>query len=829
MAAATPTPGLRPRRWVRMVLLSLLGLVSFVGLLLLMLPYLVSLEPVKAPIVARIEAALQRQVDVGTVRLQILSGLGLGLEDLTIYNVPGWQQPYFIKADTLSVKVAWWPLLLRRQIEITKVLLRDGEIVIERDAQGGLNFSALAAPKPETLRILPTSAAQPPDGGGAASGSHLLSRFLVSEAALQNMKIIFVDRKVVPGQAITTTASNVQLTMSDIALGTPLPIEMAATLLTDRSQNIRMRGTIGPLPSSLAFDSVPINLGLQAIDVLLDTLGPYLGAAFPLTQGRLGADLNLQGSLDRNVRLNGTLSLADAIVRESVVQKTATPLPTLKSAYDISVDLAKERAELTDIQVNLSSLQATLKGAVDQLMTTPYLDLQISTNTFAPGDLLAQLPFLGALLPAPTDLRGTIQLQATLKGAPHNLRSDAQMDLKEITLRSGSLNGGTPDAGGLLLETDQAQAALTMYMVPPQPPSIQMDVRVQRAGLDYQAASPTGKKAPPEPTSPGPAPEAPQAKPMLPPVTLHGKVHIAEGRIQHARAQEITAEFSLVDGQLASSQQMQVYAGSYQGTTKVDLTQPEPAYTLDAKVVGLDVGRVLDELTPAEKTLRGILSTDLHLVGRGWTWDVINQTLSGQGHAKIDEAHLATLNLIPELIQALQDLVGRTGLTIDTRLDHDAFKTIEADWDLRQGRILTERLRLRGEGMEAWLDGSVGLNRSLDYAGKVFLPPKFMALHGRPAFLPQDDQGRFILPFMVKGTLQAPRVSLNEKALIGGVGEELMEKVRKRLGGRLEGLFGTPPADEQGNQESDQPSQESEDRPKQPQGARRLLEELLRR
>ena len=828
MAAATPTPGSRPRRWVRTLLLVLLGLVSFVGLLLVILPYLVSLERVKAPVVARLEAMLQRQVDVGAVRLQILSGLGVGLEDLIIYNVPGWQQPYFIKADTLSVKVAWWPLL-RRQVEVTRVLLRNGEIVIERDAQGRMNFSALAAPKPDTPSILPASAARPADASGTASGRHLLSRFLVSEAALRNMKVTFVDRQIVPGQAITTTASDVQLTMSDIALGVPLPIEVAATLLTDRSRNIRLRGTVGPLPNSLAFDSVPVNVRVQATDVLLNALDPHLGAALPLVQGRLGTDLNLQGSLDRGLRLNGALSLADAIARDGVVQKAATPLPTLKSTYDIGVDLAKERAELTDVQVNLSSLQATIRGAVDQLRRTPYLDLQLSTNTFAPGDLLAQIPFLGGLLPAPTDLRGTAQLQGALKGTTRNLRSEAQMDFKEVTLRSGSLNGGAAEAGGVLLETDHAHTALTMYMVPPHPSSIQMDVRVQQAGVDYQASSPTGEKAPPEPTSPGPAPEAPRAQPVLPPVTLHGKVHIAEGRIQRARAQEIAAEFSLVDGKLASSQQMQAYAGSYQGTTKVDLTRPEAAYALDAKVVDLDVGRVLDELTPAKKTLRGLLSTDLHLVGRGWTWDVINQTLSGQGHATIAEAHLATLDLIPALVQVLQNLAGRAGLTIDTRLDHDAFKTIEADWDLRQGRILTERLRLRGEGVEAWLDGSVGLDQSLDYAGNLFLPPKFMALRGRPALIPQDDQGRFILPFMVKGTLQAPQVSLNEQALLGGVREEVIEKVRKGLGGKLEGLFRTPPADEQGKQKSDQPSQEPGDRPKQPQGARRLLEELLKR
>lgn len=146
MAATTPDLGMTPRRPVRKLLLGLLGLVGCVLLILVMLPYIVSLDSIKGQIVAQIEAALQRKVDVGAVRLQLLSGLGAGLEDLIIYNPPGWQRPYFMKAGRLTVKIAWRPLL-QRQVEITKMLLSDGEIIIERDAQGRLNVADLAAPK----------------------------------------------------------------------------------------------------------------------------------------------------------------------------------------------------------------------------------------------------------------------------------------------------------------------------------------------------------------------------------------------------------------------------------------------------------------------------------------------------------------------------------------------------------------------------------------------------------------------------------------------------------------------------------------------------------
>ena len=131
----------------RKLLLVLLGLLGCVLLIVALLPYIVSLDRVKDQIVSRIEVALQRKVDVGAVRLQILSGLGAGLEDVTVYNPPGWEQPYVLKAATLSIKVAWWPFLHRR-IEITKMILRDGAIVIERDAQGRLNLADATGARP---------------------------------------------------------------------------------------------------------------------------------------------------------------------------------------------------------------------------------------------------------------------------------------------------------------------------------------------------------------------------------------------------------------------------------------------------------------------------------------------------------------------------------------------------------------------------------------------------------------------------------------------------------------------------------------------------------
>ena len=440
----------------RKLLLVLLGLVGCALLVVALLPYVVSLDSVKDQIVGHIEAALHRKVDVGAVRLQLLSGLGAGLEDVTIYNPPGWQQPYVMKAATLSIKVAWRPFLQRR-IEITKMILRDGEIVIERDAQGRLNVADAAGATPASTKTLSTDVHRSPSSDGAQPGTTPLAGLRVAEVTLQNMPITFIDRMVVPGQAIVTAVSDFQLHLRDVALGTPIPIDMTATMLTEGSRNVRLRGSVGPIPESLAVDSVPIDVHLQTTDMRLDKLAPYLGRTFPLVQGRLGGEIKLQGSMASNLRIGGNLSLADAVLREGIMSEAATALPTLTSTQDITVDLPAGRAELTDVEINVAGIQVTIKGVVHTFTTTPQLDLQVATNTFTPEALLTQLPMLASMLPTPTDVRGNVQLQATVKGAPHDLRAEAQIDLQEIVLKSGSFSGGPPAGGGMLFETDKTR------------------------------------------------------------------------------------------------------------------------------------------------------------------------------------------------------------------------------------------------------------------------------------------------------------------------------------------------------------------------------------
>jgi AsmA-like C-terminal region/Domain of Unknown Function (DUF748)/AsmA family len=820
-----------PQRLGRTLLLVLLGLVGGALLVVALLPYVVSLDSVKDRIIGQIEAVLQRRVDVGAMRLQLWSGLGAGLEDVTIYNPPGWQHPYAMKAATLSIKVAWWPFLQRR-VEITKLILRDGEIVIERDPQGRLNVADAAVSRPTSANPLPVAVPRAPSDHGARPGTTPLTGLRLSDVTLRNMPITFVDRLVVPGQTISTTVGDLQLQLRDVALGTPIPIDMTATVLTEGSRNIRLRGSVGPIPESLAVDGLPIDIHLHTTDVRLNQLAPYLGSTFPLAQGRLGGEVKLAGSITSGLHLSGHLSLADAVLREGIMGDAAAALPTLTSTQDITIDLPAGRADLTAVEIDVAGIEAIIKGVVHTFTTTPHLDLHIATNTFTPEALLAQLPMLASRLPTPTDARGRVQLQATVTGTAHDLRSEAQIDLQETVLKSGSFAGGAAGGGGVLLETDKTEARLVSHVVKADPPRLHLDVRAQRLVFDQhgpQTPAPTLTPAPAPETQPRPAARTAPSPSMLPPLSLAGQVSIAAGRVKNLNFQQLTADLDLVKGLLKSTQQMTLYGGSYRGTTRADLTQLEPSFTLDARVAGLDVGQALSDLSPAKNGLMGILHTDMRLAGRGLAWDAIKETLSGDGHVKIAEAQLTRFDLFPKLLHLFKNMGGLVGFTLPSDWEHGSWRTIEGDWRLHQGKILTDALRLRREGMEARLSGHVGLDQTLEYTGTLFLPAKVDARRSAPLILRQDDAGRIMLPFRVQGMLGAPRISVDPKALVGSTREDLIDTVRKRLGDRIEEYFGQQPAPESPSQEPEKPAPETGDQPSRPRGPGKILQELLRR
>jgi uncharacterized protein involved in outer membrane biogenesis len=301
--------------------------------ILLALPYIVSLERFRVRVVGAAEAALHRKVEIQALKLEIWSGLGAGLEGVTIHNPPGWESPAAVKAGTISLKVAFWPLLSKR-IEITKAVLRNAEVVVERNAKGNLNFgAALSSPKPEAGGALAPRAAAPPAPAAAAA-------FLVSRVEIRGLRFVFIDRKVSPGAAVTIPIDDIQGEILSAGPAAATRIELSARLLTEgSSRNLRVSGSAGPPVPGRGFAEMPLQLEFEGTGVLLGRLHPYFGSANEMDLGRLAAKGSLTGSLGGPHAVLADITLAsDTFAAKG---KASVKMDFGKSDFDVTADLEK--------------------------------------------------------------------------------------------------------------------------------------------------------------------------------------------------------------------------------------------------------------------------------------------------------------------------------------------------------------------------------------------------------------------------------------------------------------------------------------------------------
>ena len=891
-APASNTP--RPRRrWGRTLLLLVLGFIGLIVVVLAILPYVLSLDSIKTQIITQAETALNRNVELGQVRLQIFTGLGAGLEQLTVSNPPGWQQPDFVKVDTLSIKVAFWPLL-QRQVEVSKIILSDGLINLERDDKGQMNYDDLVAssapgdtgkPKPPTEEKSP--------------GGNPLANLRVGKVSLHNVDIAFIDRAVIPGQTHTTTAKDVQVDLENIGLATPIDFDISVTLLTDGDRNVRVQGQLGPLPETLAVDDVPLRVTTQVQQLQLALLAPYLGPRPPLTEGQLSADITAQGKLGTALDIDGFVALDKAVLPNSsgagkpislpkvaltqdatvnlvnavlqltearldvaslqttlkgtVKQFNTTPqldlelgtnqfsvakllsdlpmlasavpdstdvnatvqlqaslkgnteqivstsqinvqqldlkmadsppvsLPQVRFSHEATIDMAQAVVQLTQANLDLSALNATLKGTVKQFTSTPTLDLTLSTTKFALGELVEQLPMLAEALPKPSNTQGNLGIVASVKGTLENLTANAQVKTDAVSLQSGTFNGAK-QGDGMLLDLADMQTDVQATLASPQPPHVNLVFKAKRLVFDQQSAAASTEGAAAKPTTP---PPPPASEPIAPPVTLRGKVNIAEGRLKTVSFQNLSTNLSLIEGRLKTDHSLSTFGGDIQGKMQANLAQVKPDYNLSLKLADINAGNMVNEFTSVPNILFGRLNTDLQFTGKGFDWDAISTTLTGKGKLQLSDLKITSLDLMPKLAKSLGAVSAVAGFNIPDDLADRSFDAMKATLRMEQGKIYSDDLQLWGPDIQLLGKGFLGLDQSLQFDGAALLLGKLAQSFGKKASFLLDQQGRIQLPVAIQGTVTQPKIALNESSLMDLARQSLTNKVEKEAAKEL--------------------------------------------
>ena len=122
--------------WIIGILIALIIITSVVVRIIFTKEKLISM------IQPRVEEALRRKVVIEDISPSIFKGLGVDIKGLRISNLSGFEQEDLFRIKSFSVRVKFLPLLKKR-VEIRKIILDKPEIFIEKNKEQILNIADL--------------------------------------------------------------------------------------------------------------------------------------------------------------------------------------------------------------------------------------------------------------------------------------------------------------------------------------------------------------------------------------------------------------------------------------------------------------------------------------------------------------------------------------------------------------------------------------------------------------------------------------------------------------------------------------------------------------
>ena len=343
---------------MKKALIIIAAIVVVLIVALVLAPFFIPVDTYKTKLIALVKDSTGRDLRIdGPVSLSLFPTLALEANDVSFSNPPGASSKDMAKLAKLEVQLKVLPLL-RKEVEVKRLVLVDPVIDLEVDKQGRPNWQFGEAQKPQQ----PAPQAKP---GAAPSGGSSLSELRLDDVRLVNGRISYVDHRTGDKQELT----DIGMSLSLPSLDGPFAADGAAVWRNERMT----------LTASLANPRAFMD-------------GKNSAAALKLQAKPISFDFKGEGAGSTPAKLDGTVDLQVPSVR-GLASWAGTPLKLPGSGYGplaISgkVSMAGPKIAFTNANLSLDNMKAkgelaldsggarpSLKGRldVDKLDANPYL------------------------------------------------------------------------------------------------------------------------------------------------------------------------------------------------------------------------------------------------------------------------------------------------------------------------------------------------------------------------------------------------------------------------------------------------------------------------
>lgn len=276
-------------KWTALIICILI-VICLVGLLVI--PSFIEIDRYRPMIEERVSKAINRPFTInGGLKLRLFPVAALSFSDLHIGNPKGFKKKDFVSIKSFDVQVKLIPLLLSKDLQVTRFVMKDPKLVLIRQKDGKVNWKfepskkklqsktkALELKRQETVLK---------KGQKPASPTRIPIKALsVDEFSVTNGAITWIDR--LSGQKKGITEINLRL--KDISFTRPIAIKLSAKV---EGNPVIIKGKIGPLGEKPGQGITPISMSITALKLLkLSLKGKIKGLASQSPQYDIDLNLN---------------------------------------------------------------------------------------------------------------------------------------------------------------------------------------------------------------------------------------------------------------------------------------------------------------------------------------------------------------------------------------------------------------------------------------------------------------------------------------------------------------------------------------------------------
>lgn len=809
--------------WVAVIFALIVAVLALV-------PLAVDLDKHRSAILARVQPAVNRKVDFTGIRLTLLGGIGVELRGVRLYDDPAFARDTFFSADKVRVKVALLPLL-RKQVRVSTIILKDPVVHIIRLADGRANYQNILTPQPEKAK------------------PGLAQTLLIKHVEIRNGRVSYADQKSRPEKE-PLLIDAIHLKAREVSLFRPITFDLTAKVMHAQKENLSLNGTLGPL--NLESSRSAMSIHARLLDIPLSVVF----ATFPA--GTAGFTLDAEGNVGETITITTALDFNGIPLKT----KTATSSGTLsgKVATTLLLNYPQETLRITNGTFTLGEDHGTFTGVIDKLRTLPSWNITLQSDGLHPLPLLTTLPKLAQHLPPTLTLQGPARFKVTTTGTPQAFQTASTVDLGTMGISYGtvfskpagvplSLTASTTHQKGRIdipsmtlgldrltasgqgrielgkyafdLKTDPLSLPTAARYIPPLASftptgSLQltgkMDNATGKLALHVQAASNDLGL-----TLTKPQPSAAQGKmlsgPMRadlkdlrltleatkPPQGLQatGALHAGQGSLMQIPFRNLSGAYAYAADQLTiQNLAFDVFKGSIRTTAGYHLKHKQ--WSAAPQITNVQAGNILDAFATSKGVFAGTLSGTA--TARGAAGGAGMRALNADTSMRISQGEWRNFDLAGSTLGSLMAIPGfsqLTGIEPQTVQSYKTtrFDTLTTTLHIAQGIVTVENLQLtnirtgKESDANALLKGTINLTtQALALQGNIALPKKTslrLTQKAKGLQTLQDNTQRVSLPLRITGTLQKPSPFVDtravKEAMAGYLANKAVEKGLQKL------------------------------------------------